>query len=252
MRYWLLLIVIAVFAPASGVRAEETKSAPAHTHAEEPEMDDSKINTTFLNASADHQVVYGKEDAPVTIIEYASLSCSHCRDFHLEVSTPMQKDYIDSGKVRIIFRHFPLNLPALRAAMLTSCFGLNGDKERQRLFLGALFKSQDEWAHLESEEGFMKKLKTIAKIGGMEEKAADACLANKDLEKAILEHQLGASKELGIRSTPALFVNNKRFIGTKTLERVAIMVDTLLKDKNTNAGKPESKAEEEKKQEKQD
>ncbi len=89
--------------------------------------------------------VLGKDDAAITLIEYASLSCSHCADFHTSILPSIQKDFIDTGKVRLIFRDFPLNASALAGAQLAQCAGKAGD-EKYFTALKTLFHKQNDWA----------------------------------------------------------------------------------------------------------
>jgi protein-disulfide isomerase len=149
-------------------------------------------------------IVLGKETAPVTIIEYASLSCSHCAHFFTETLPTIQKAYIDSGKVKLVYRHFPLNAAALRAAQLVDCV----DKNKQHSFLKVLYELQPKWAF---DANFVNNLKQIANVGGIDSAAFDSCLANKNSETRILTNHQKATEEAKIQATPTLFINGKLY-----------------------------------------
>jgi len=169
--------------------------------------------------------VYGKEDAPVTIIEYASLSCSHCANFHKNVFPKLDEKLIKTGKVKLIYRHYPLNPPALRAAQIVECIS---DIEKKHNFIKALFRSQSDWAYKSSEKDFMDKIKVIAEIGGIDISSFNKCASDKDLEDKILAGQLKSGQELGVKSTPTLFINGELFIGAKDADTVIGKVEEAL------------------------
>ncbi len=142
--------------------------------------------------------IFGQPDAPVTIIEYASLSCPHCAKFHNEVFPVVKKEFIDTGKVKWVYRHYPLNAPALTAAMLVEC-----SKDPQAT-LSSLFKTQKDWAF--SKEGVEQSLISLS---GLSQNEAKACLANKDIEKNILKTQMQGAGA-GVSSTPSFYINGEK------------------------------------------
>ncbi len=150
--------------------------------------------------------ILGKPDAPVTIIEYASLSCPHCADFDLHTLPTIKKDWIDSGKAKLILRDFPLNEPAVEAAMLAHC----APRNRFYAFVNALFGSQPQWVLARDTRAALTR---VAKLGGMDEKEVKQCFANKPLENRILESRLVAGKDLGVDATPTFFINGTKFAG---------------------------------------
>lgn len=149
--------------------------------------------------------VLGKASAPVTLIEYASLSCSHCANFHNDVLPTIQKEYIDTGKVRLIFRDFPLNAPALIGAQAAHCIG-KADSAKYYQTIKTLFAKQRDWA---LDERFKPKLAALVKPMGMDAKAFDACLADKDIETKVLQSRQNGDKA-GVASTPTFFVNGEK------------------------------------------
>lgn len=150
--------------------------------------------------------ILGKPNAPVTIIEYASLSCPHCGAFANEMLPTIEKDWIDSGKARLILRDFPLDKAALEAAMIARCAPPN----RFYDFVHAFFASQPQWVLSRDPRAALIRM---AKLGGMDTKTVDQCLANKTLEKEVLESRLVAAKQLGVDATPTFFINGKKFTG---------------------------------------
>lgn len=155
----------------------------------------------FVYQAKPTDVVYGKEDAPVTIVEYASLSCPHCAHFFTHVLPELAAKYIDTGKVRLVYRDFPLNEPALKAAALVQC----ADKDRRHVFIKVLFSTQEKWAY--GTTSLQETLAGIAQLGGIARDRFDACMADKELQKTILEVEKEAGDDYGITSTPSFFIN---------------------------------------------
>lgn len=150
--------------------------------------------------------VLGKDNAKITLIEYASLSCAHCASFHANVLPTIQKEYIDTGKVRLIFRDFPLNAPALAGAQLAHCAGKQSDA-KYFATVKQLFAEQKNWAF---DEGFKAKLSGIAKGLGIDAKTFESCLADKQLETKILTSRMDGSNKLHVESTPTFFINGEK------------------------------------------
>lgn len=164
--------------------------------------------------------VLGNKDAKVVVIEYASLSCPHCAHFAVQVLPEFEKKYVETGKVRFIYREYPLNEPALRAAMLARCAGA----EKFHTFTHVLFTSQEKWAF---QQNFRESLEKIALLGGMTKESFAACMADKALEKTILEGTKAAA-DAGIQSTPSFIIGGKLEPGMKDLEGLSAAVDKLL------------------------
>ena len=159
---------------------------------------------------AEGDMALGSENAPVTIIEYASMTCSHCASFHMGPFKKLKLKYIDTGKVRMIFREFPFDPLALQASMLARCTG----KKRFFGMLNLLFKTQIKWARASEPQQALAK---VAKLGGFTEARFKACIANKDLADMILESRLKGNKEFGVDSTPSFIVNGVKTSGYMTL-----------------------------------
>jgi protein-disulfide isomerase len=191
--------------------AGETATPPAQTaDAAKPAAKLPPASSPLFSPKAD-DIVIGDARAPVTIVEYASLSCPHCAHFSEEVLPQLKKEYLDTGKAKLAFRHFPLNAPALKAAELVEC----ADKSQRENFLHVLFKMQDKWAFTPLHE---KSLKQIAAVGGVDEARFDACLKDKALEARIVATRAEGEKVLLVDATPTFFVNGRKIEGEATLD----------------------------------
>jgi protein-disulfide isomerase len=167
------------------------------------------------------ELVLGDPNAPVTMIEYASLSCDHCGAFHRETLPKLKERYIDTGKVKLVFRDFPLEQNALRAAMIARCAG-PGRRER---FVDVFFKQQEGWSHSRDP---LAAIKQLAKLGGMSTEQIEECLSDKALEEAILSARLEGQPSFGVRSTPTFVIGGKVYPGNKSIEEFAAILDPLL------------------------
>jgi protein-disulfide isomerase len=154
----------------------------------------------------------GKEDAPYTIVEYASMTCPHCAQFHKTVLPELQVKYIDTGQARLIFREFPLDGLAVAAFMLARCAG----PDRYLPMIAALFETQQTWA-VPGVDG-KAKLELIAKQAGFSAETFAQCLADKELFGKIVETRQRANDRFGVDSTPTFFVNGKRLTGEHSLK----------------------------------
>lgn len=152
----------------------------------------------------------GKADAPVTIVEYASMTCPHCAAFHNTVLPVLKEKYIDTGKVRLVFREFLLDERGAVAAMMARCAG----NERALPLISVLFSKQDDWAPSKTE--FLPKLFGYAQQAGFTKQSFDQCRQNEKLLKSLVA-QRDRGAEFGVRATPTFFVNGKRLPGA-TLE----------------------------------
>jgi protein-disulfide isomerase len=168
----------------------------------------------------------GSDQAPVTVVEYASLSCSHCADFHTKVFPGLKEKYIETGKVRYVLREFPLNNEAYAAAALARCVG----DDKYFPFVGALFATQQNWfcPDCDTEAG----LKKLWKQAGLGEDKFKQCLdpkTNKAQLDAILEIRKRGAEKFGVNSTPTFFVNGQKVAGVTSLEDLEKAMEPHLK-----------------------
>ena len=181
-------------------------------------------NHSVLSIS-DNDFYIGSPDAPVTIIEYASMSCSHCADFHNNTLDDLKSEYIDTGKVRFVFRDFPFNYPALAGSMIVGCV----PKDAKYQYMNALYKLQNNWIRREHSDT-RKELYKIMQSGGMKQEEFDLCLSNIDLENDILEGVMSAQREFNIRSTPSFIINGVLYSGNKNIKEFRQIIDKILSE----------------------
>ena len=163
----------------------------------------------------------GDPDAPVTVIEFFSLTCPSCERFHKNVYNRLKPDYVDTGKVRFVVRDFPLNAPAFQAAVLAHCAG----RERYFTFIDVLFQTFDDWA---GSRDYTDKLVQIGELGGVSRDRFADCLADKDLENAILQSRMDGHAEYDVSGTPTLIVNGETYDGQMSFDALSRHIDRLL------------------------
>jgi protein-disulfide isomerase len=174
---------------------------------------------TLLQITPDDRVL-GNPAAPITIIEYASLTCPHCARFANDVLPELKREWIDTGKAKLVLRDFPLDEPALRAAMIARC----APPSRFYAFTEMLFGSQEKWVLTKD---YRDALARLAKLGGIGKEEFDACLANTTLENRIVEQRLVASQQLDVTSTPTFFINGSKFSGAPIAEEFNKVLSNL-------------------------
>ena len=163
----------------------------------------------------------GSPDAPVTIIEYASMTCGHCATFHTQTYPELKKRYIDTGKVRYILREFPLDPLAAGAFMLARCAG----KDRYHPMVETLFSQQNRWVVQKP----IEPLLAIARQAGFTQESFDACLQDQKMLEGMEAVRNRATEQFGVNSTPTFFINGRRFSGAMTIDQMAREIDSLIK-----------------------
>ena len=165
----------------------------------------------------------GDEQAPITIIEYASMSCSHCANFHNDTLEDLKKEFIDTGKVKFVFRDFPFNYPALAGSMMMRCV----PNEVRYDYMNALYKLQKNWV-FRNQTKTREELYKIMQSGGMQQEKFDMCLSNIDLENQLLEGVMEAQREYKIGSTPSFIVNGVLYSGNKNIKEFRQIIEKIL------------------------
>ncbi len=163
----------------------------------------------------------GSPDAPVTVTEYFSLTCPHCASFHNETFAALKEKYIDTGKVRFVYRDFPLDRVALPAAMMARCV----DEKRYPGVISVLFKTQSNWATARDPIGELGK---IAALAGLGKEAFESCLQSDELADGVLKSRQEGTAA-GVNSTPTFLVNGKIYSGVHSIEEFSNVLDPLLK-----------------------
>ena len=179
---------------------------------------------TVLEVTEDDFVV-GDKNAPVTIIEYASLSCSHCADFHNNTLNDLIKEYVDTGKARIVFRDFPFNYPALLGSMVLRCI----PEDVRYDYMNALFQLQPTWVVRENAKS-TQELYKIMQSGGMTKEEFETCTNNVELENTILQALIAAQNEFNIQSTPSFLINGNLVEGNKSIKEFRQIIDKILSE----------------------
>lgn len=186
-------------------------------------VNEGAVNSVLLAPGPLPEMIEGAADAKVTVVEYASMSCPHCAAFHNEVLPEIRKTYIDTGKVRLIFREFPLNRIAVAAAMLPRCIS----QERSKELVAELFRRQNDWL-IQGEQAVEKLYETVKQVG-FTKASFEKCLDDKALYDNILAVRTRADQQFGVHGTPAFFVNGKRYNGAPTLAGLSKEIEANLK-----------------------
>ncbi|HQX85286.1 MAG TPA: DsbA family protein [Aestuariivirga sp.] len=164
------------------------------------------------------EMTLGPDTAKVTVIEYASATCPHCAAFHNETFEALKKEYIDTGKIKFVFREFPHQDAALAAFMLARC----APKEKYFPLIDVFFATQPEWT-----QNPLEGLNKIAQQAGFTKESFDACMKNETVAKDILAVRSKA-EGFGVTGIPTFFVNGERFEGETTIEAFRAKIDPLL------------------------
>lgn len=165
--------------------------------------------------------VLGNPDAPVTMIEYASMTCPHCAKFHADVLPVLKKEYIDTGKVKLVYHDFPLDGTALGVAMLLRCL----PESRYFKAMDVLFKQQKSWARSNNP---IAKVESLLKLAGLNQETATACKASSPLQDFVIQSRLDGSKNHGVNSTPTVIIGDEVLRGVHAIDDYRDAIDDLL------------------------
>lgn len=157
-------------------------------------------------------LIMGKADAPVTVVEYASMTCGHCAAFHNKVLPALKEKYVDTGKVRIVMREFPLDNLAAIASMAARCAG----EGKSLPLITAMFSKQEDWAFVRPDP--RPALFNIVKQAGFTQETYDKCITDQKMLDDIVAIRERAAEQFGVDATPAFFINGKRLAGSPVLE----------------------------------
>ena len=168
------------------------------------------------------RIYEGNKDAKITIITYESLTCGHCADFHKDIYPQLKKEFIDTGLVKIEFRHFPLDMAALNASKIAQC---NNDGKSDLLHF--LFSNQKKWVIGETVENANENLKKLLKdeniLIDFEE-----CTNNKNIEDHVLNDRIEGVKKFKVNATPTIIINNKKFDKTLNYKNLKKFIEKLI------------------------
>jgi protein-disulfide isomerase len=166
----------------------------------------------------------GPANAPITITEFASMTCPHCAAFNADVFPKIKAAYIDTGKIRYVFREFPLDIKAAAGSMLSRCIAKD-DAGKYFAVTDMLFKQQSDWVMKNTTE----TLTRIGKQAGLSQQAVDDCLKDQTLLDKIVADQKFANDVLKVNSTPTFFLNGEMIKGETSFEEFDKRIKALLK-----------------------
>ena len=168
------------------------------------------------------RIYEGNKDAKITIITYESLTCGHCADFHKDIYPQLKKEFIDTGLVKIEFRHFPLDMAALNASKIAQC--RNDGKSD---VLNFLFSNQKKWAIGENVETANKNLKKLLKDESIIVDF-EKCTNNKNIEDFVLNDRIEGVKKFKVNATPTIIINNKKFDKSLNYKNLKKSIEKLI------------------------
>lgn len=202
----------------------------------EGQVDRSAFEEELMVPGPLGDMTMGDPDAPVTIIDYASLTCSHCASFEVNTMPLLKEHYIETGKVYYILRDFPFDPIATAGFMLAHCAG----PERYFGFIGVLFRQQQTWAFTQTP---MEDLKVLARQGGFSEESFDACMKDQKIFDHIKHNALRGTKTFGVRSTPTFFINGEKVEGAVPWSEFEPLIQKALAGQGiTSSGLPEGRS----------
>ena len=184
------------------------------------------LSIFFLTVNCD-QSSQGKNNTNniVTVKVFSSLTCPHCADFHGKVYEKLEREYISVGRVKFEHHGFPLDLAALNAEKILQC---NANSQVNFKFLTEMYKKQNKWTVGSDINTINSSIKVIGKKFTLTENEMNKCLADKDLEEKILNERIEAQKNYKVRSTPTIFINEKKYKGSTDYKSFKKAIDKLL------------------------
>jgi protein-disulfide isomerase len=208
------------FALLATIILTTAEPALAQTAAPPPLVAPGQTSVDPLALTADDQIL-GNPDAPITIIEYGSLTCPHCAAFDAEVLPKLKEKWFASGRAKLVFRPFPRDEVDLHASSVALC----APPDRFYAFIDAIFASQQQWTAASDPKAALAR---IGLLGGVSKTKFDACYDDKAIADKLLASRLVATQQLGISSTPTFFINGKKYDGQPTLDGLEVVLSKLM------------------------
>ncbi len=205
-------------APAANPDAAPAERRTDPSSATAPEPQGSVDVAELMAEGALPDIVIGDPNAPVTIVEYASLTCPHCAQFHNQVLPDIKADYVDTGIAKVIVREFPFDPQALAGFMLARCV----PETQREPMVDVLFQQQATWTRAENVSAALLQ---IARLSGMSQEAFVACLQNQELQGQVAAVKERGENEFGVRATPTFFINGDRYSGAMTADQMAAVIE---------------------------
>ncbi|MBZ9654255.1 DsbA family protein [Phyllobacterium lublinensis] len=213
----LAAVSTAAIAMAAGDQAWSQEAAKPAAPQPAGKVDEAKL----MAAGSLKDMVLGKPEAPVTIVEYASMTCPHCAHFATTTLPAIKEKYIDTGKAKLILREFPFDPRAAAAFMLARC----APEERYYPLVEVLFKQQEQWAGAANAE---EPLLQISKLAGFTQESFKACLTNQKLLDDVNAVRERGASEFGVNATPTFFINGTKYSGALSVDEMSAVIDGLL------------------------
>lgn len=220
----LAAVSTAAIALAAGTEAwaQDATPVPSASDVKVPPAAGTVDEAKLLAPGTLKDIVMGKAEAPVTIVEYASMTCPHCAHFATTTLPTIKEKYIDTGKAKLILREFPFDPRAAAAFMLARC----APEERYYPLVEVLFKQQEQWAAAANAE---EPLLQISKLAGFTQESFKACLTNQKLLDDVNAVRERGANEFGVNATPTFFINGTRYSGALSVDEMSAIIDGLLK-----------------------
>lgn len=201
-------------------QAQTSPTQTSSTSASAPRPSGTVDMAKLMEEGALPEKVLGEADAPVTIIEYASMTCGHCANFHNNTLPEIKANYIDTGKARLIVREFPFDPRAEAGFMLARCAD-----DRYFPMVDVLFKQQQSWAGVENARAALLQ---IARLAGFSQESFEACLTDQKLLDDVRSVRARGASEFGVDATPTFFINGNKYSGALTVAEMSAIIDSML------------------------
>lgn len=203
---------------SGSAQAQTSSTQPAAADAPQPAgtVDMAKL----LEEGSLPEKTLGEADAPVTIVEYASMTCGHCANFHNNTLPAIKQNYIDTGKARLIMREFPFDPRAEAGFMLARCAD-----DKYFAMVDVLFKQQQGWAGVENARAALLQ---ISKLAGFSQESFEACLTDQKLLDDVRAVRARGASEFGVDATPTFFINGNKYSGALTVAEMSAIIDSML------------------------
>ena len=210
--------LLAACSDSGGGQAQAQTSSSSAANAPTPS---GKVDMAKLLAEGSlPERTLGDADAPVTIVEYASLTCGHCANFHNQTLPAIKEKYIDTGKARLVFREFPFDPRAEAGFMLARCAD-----DKYFAMVDVLFKQQDNWAFVDNARDALLQ---ISRLAGFSQESFEACLTDQKLLDDVRAVRTRGANDFGVDATPTFFINGNKYSGALKVDEMSAVIDSLL------------------------
>ena len=184
------------------------------------------LSLFFLSVNCDQSLQSKNNSNSIVVVKvFSSLTCPHCADFHGKIYEELEKEFISVGKVKFEHHSFPLDLTALNAEKILQC---NVSSQINLKFLTEMYKKQSKWATGSDINIVNKSIKAIGKKFALTENKMNKCLTDKSLEEKILNERIEATKNYKVSSTPTIYINKKKYKGSRDYKSFKKAIDKLL------------------------